>query len=149
MLVYHGVREDYPYASDRLHRFLLGASVDLAAGCAARGLAFACHVDRAERREKGLVHRLGADAAAIVAEDQPTFVARWQTERVAARASVAVFAINAACLVPPAVIGDGVRGRSSFLRLYEPERAGWIDAEEEQPDVASFDGLLPFHAGSA
>jgi hypothetical protein len=58
VLVYHGVREDYPYASDRLHRFILGASVDLAAGCHERGLACVQYVDRAERREKGLVHRL-------------------------------------------------------------------------------------------
>ena len=30
VLVYHGLREDYPYASDRLHHFILGASRDLA-----------------------------------------------------------------------------------------------------------------------
>lgn len=125
VLVYHGVREDYPYASDRLHHFILGASVDLARGCRARGLACFQHVDRADHREKGLVYRLAADAAAILLEDQPTFVARWQSERVAARVEVPVIAVNAACLVPPAVIGDGVRGRSAFLRRHEPARAEW------------------------
>ena len=39
VLVYHGLREDYPFASDRLHRFILGASRDVAIGCEARGLA--------------------------------------------------------------------------------------------------------------
>jgi deoxyribodipyrimidine photo-lyase len=144
VLVYHGVREDYPYASDRLHRFILGASLDLAAGCRERGLAFASHVDREARREKGLVHRLGADAAAIVLEDQPTFVARWQAGRVAARASVPVYAVDAACLVPPALIGTDVRGRSGFLRRHEPERAAWIEARAETPDLAPYDGPLPF-----
>ena len=143
VLVYHGVREDYPYASDRLHLFILGASLDLATGCRDRGLAFAGHVDRQGRREKGLVHRLGADAAAVVVDDQPTFVARWQSERVAERASAPVFAVDAACLVPPALIGADVRGRSGFLRRHEPERAAWIDTEEEAPDVARYDGPLP------
>ncbi len=69
VLVYHGVREDYPYASDRLHHFILGASCDLAAGCHERGLACVQHVDRASHREKGLVYRLGTGAAAIFAED--------------------------------------------------------------------------------
>ncbi len=69
VLVYHGVREDYPYASDRLHHFILDASRDLAAGCHARGLACVRHVDRAGHREKGLVYRLAADAAALVLED--------------------------------------------------------------------------------
>ncbi|MBW6527871.1 deoxyribodipyrimidine photo-lyase [Sphingomonas sp. RHCKR7] len=144
VLVYHGVREDYPYASDRLHRFILGASVDLAAGCRERGLACVQHVDRAGRREKGLIHRLAAEAAAVVLEDQPTFVARWQAERVAARAKVAVLAVNAACLVPPALIGDDVRGRYGFLRRHEPERAAWSTWSDESADVAPYTGHLPF-----
>nr|WP_243446130.1 deoxyribodipyrimidine photo-lyase [Polymorphobacter fuscus] len=144
VLVYHGVREDYPYASDRLHHFILGASRDLAIGCRARGLACVQHVDRAERREKGLVYRLGNDAAAVVLEDQPTFVARWQAESVAARILVPVFAVNAACLVPPAVLGEGIGGRFAFLRRHEPERAGWTRSEDEVAAVAPFDGALPF-----
>jgi deoxyribodipyrimidine photolyase len=144
VLVYHGVREDYPYASDRLHRFILGASRDLGLGCRARGLACVQHVDRAGYRQKGLVHRLGGEAAAIVLEDQPTFVARWQSDRVAARATVPVYAVNAACLVPPAVLGDAIRGRSGFLRSHEPERARWIAADEPASAVSAYAGPLPF-----
>jgi deoxyribodipyrimidine photo-lyase len=144
VLVYHGVREDYPYASDRLHHFILGAGRDLGAGCRARGLACVHHVDRAGHREKGLVHRLGADAAAIVLEDQPTFVARWQSDRVAGRATVPVYAVNAACLVPPAVLGDDLRGRSGFLRRHEPERAGWMTGGEVGADLPPYVGALPF-----
>ena len=144
VLVYHGVREDYPYASDRLHRFILVAGVDLAAGCAARGLAYVRHVDRAGAREKGLVHRLAAEAAAVVLEDQPGFVARWQSARVAARAVVPVFAVNAACLVPPAVLGEGITGRGGFLRRHEPERAAWSEWDEEASDLSPYTGPLPF-----
>ncbi|RZL19711.1 MAG: DNA photolyase, partial [Sphingomonas sp.] len=148
VLVYHGVREDYPYASDRLHHFILDASVDLAEGCRRRGLAMAQHVDRSERREKGLVHRLSVDAAAVVLEDQPTFVARWQAERVAARADIPVFAVNAACLVPPAIIGPDVTGRSAFLRRHEEARAAWSSWNDEVADVAPYDGDLPFKPDS-
>ncbi len=144
VLVYHGVREDYPYASDRLHHFILGASIGLAEGCRQRGLACVQHVDRADRREKGLVYRLSGDAAAVVVEDQPTFVARWQSERLAARVAVPVFAVNAACLVPPAVIGADVRGRTAFLRSHEPARAAWAPWTEEVADVGPYDGALPF-----
>ena len=144
VLVYHGVREDYPYASDRLHHFILGASRDLGAECRERGLACVQHVDRAGHREMGLVHRLGAEAAAIMLEDQPTFVARWQSARVAARAAVPVYAVNAACLVPPVVLGDDIRGRSGFLRRHEPERASWMEMEAVAPDVSAYDGPLPF-----
>ncbi|UAJ12943.1 deoxyribodipyrimidine photo-lyase [Glacieibacterium megasporae] len=144
VLVYHGVREDYPYASDRFHRFILGASRDLGRDCRARELACVQHVDRAGMHEKGLVHRLGASAAAIVVEDQPTFIARWQAERVAARAAVAVYAVNAACLVPPAVIGSGITSRTGFLRRHEPARADWLESVAEISDVAAYTGPLPF-----
>lgn len=144
VLVYHGIREDYPYASDRLHHFLLGAARDLAAGCAARGIACVSHVDREGRREKGLVYRLAADAAAIIVEDQPVFVARWQAARVAARATVPVYAVNAACLVPPAVLGSDIRGRSGFLRHHEPARATWARGIAEVAAVPPYAGPLPF-----
>ena len=39
VLVYHGLREDYPYASARLHSFILGASRAMAQTLATRGIA--------------------------------------------------------------------------------------------------------------
>ncbi|UAJ08956.1 deoxyribodipyrimidine photo-lyase [Polymorphobacter megasporae] len=144
VLVYHGVRENYPYASDRLHHFILGSSRDLAIGCRERGLACVQYLDRANHREKGLVYRLAAEAVAVVAEDQPVFVARWQAKQLAARIAVPVYAVDAACLVPPAVVGEGIGGRSSFLRRHEPERLVWQEARDELAEVAPFDGPLPF-----
>lgn len=144
VLVYHGVREDYPYASDRLHRFILGASRDLARECRQRGLACVQHVDRADAREKGLVYRLAAESAAVVVEDQPTFVARWQSECFAARTDRAVLAINAACLVPPAILGEGIGSAGAFRRRHEPVRGDWLAGDDLTPAVSAYDGPLPF-----
>jgi deoxyribodipyrimidine photo-lyase len=144
VLVYHGLREDYPFASDRLHRFVLGASRDLARGCAERGLACVQFVDRAAKREKGLVYRLAADAAAVMLEDQPAFVAQWQAERVAAEVDRAVFAVNAACLVPPAALDQGVGTTSAFRRRHQKARADWAAWVDEDPAVAPYDGPLAY-----
>jgi deoxyribodipyrimidine photo-lyase len=144
VLVYHGLREDYPFASARLHRFILGASRDVAAGCKERGLACIQYVDRAAKREKGLVYRLAAEAAAIVLEDQPAFVAQWQAERVAAKSQTAVIAVNAACLVPPAALDQGVGTTSAFRRRHEKARHAWGTWIDEEPDQARYDGPLPY-----
>ena len=144
VLVYHGLREDYPYASDRLHRFILGASRDLKADCTARGIACVQFVDRADHRERGLVYRLANSAAAVVVEDQPAFVAQWQVERFAARTAAPVFAVNAACLVPPAVLGDGIGTTSAFRRRHEKVRDDWLTGADETPTVAAYAGPLPF-----
>ncbi len=143
-LIYHGLREDYPFASDRLHRFALGASRDVARGCVERGLACVQYVDRAAKREKGLVYRLAAQAAALVLEDQPAFVAQWQSERVATKTSTAVFAVNAACLVPPAALQQGVGTTSAFRRRHEKVRDEWRDITDEEPSVAPYAGPLPY-----
>jgi deoxyribodipyrimidine photo-lyase len=144
VLVYHGLREDYPYASDRLHRFILGASRDVAIGCAQRGLACVQFVDREAKRERGLVYRLAAQSAAVVLEDQPAFVAQWQAERVASKANVLVLAVNAACLVPPAALDQGVGTTAAFRRRHEKAREDWSDWREEEALTAPYDGPLVY-----
>ncbi len=144
VLVYHGLREDYPYASARLHRFILGGSRDVARGCRQRGLACIQYVDRAKKRDRGLVYRLAANAAAVVLEDQPAFVAQWQSERVAGKTPVAVFAVNAACVVPPLAMEVGVGTTSAFRRRHEKAREQWYAWHEESPEVAPYAGPLPY-----
>ena len=85
ILVYHGLREDYPHASTRLHDFILKASSDMQRGFAERGLRCVTYVDRKGHREKGLVYRLAEHAAAVLTDDQPVFIARAQAERFAQR----------------------------------------------------------------
>ncbi|WP_242146966.1 deoxyribodipyrimidine photo-lyase [Sphingomonas sp. BAUL-RG-20F-R05-02] len=144
VLIYHGLREDYPFASDRLHRFVLGASRDVAIECGKRGIACVQYVDREEKRERGLVYQLAAHAAVVMLEDQPAFVAQWQSERLAAKTATAVFAVNAACLVPPAAIEQGVGTTSAFRRRHEKARAAWTYHVDEEPDVPPYDGALAF-----
>jgi deoxyribodipyrimidine photo-lyase len=55
VLVYHGLREDYPHASDRLHRFILGASRSMSQSLQKRGVACVQHIARSGHRERGLV----------------------------------------------------------------------------------------------
>ena len=144
VLVYHGLREDYPYASDRLHRFILGVCRDLEVDCAKRGLACVQFVDRAAKREKGLVYRLADAAAAVVLEDQPAFVAQWQAERFASRTSAAVIAVNAASVVPPLAMDQGVGTTSAFRRRHQKAREDWYAWVDEEPTVAPYRGPLPY-----
>ena len=45
-LVYEALRPDYPFASDRIHRFVLEGARDTAARLAARGIAHALFLPR-------------------------------------------------------------------------------------------------------
>jgi len=114
VLVYHGIRQDYPHASDRLHYFLLGASRDLQSGCDERGLRCVSYLHMPGTIEKGLVYRLAKDARAVFAEDHPTFVARTQTRSFASKVNRPVHAVDAARLVPTRILPKGLKTTPDF-----------------------------------
>lgn len=141
VLVYHGLGEKYPHASDRLHHFVLHASRDLQRSVTARGLRCVTYVDHDKAHEKGLVYRLAADAAAVLTDDQPVFVARDQAVRVAARSEKAVFAIDSARLVPTQILPSGINTTPAFRKA-----SGALRAEYEA-QTADFTPALPPYDG--
>lgn len=134
VVVYHGLGNRYRYASHRLHRFILEASYSLGAAVDARGLRFIRHVVRPDTDAKGLLYRLAADAACVVTDDMPVYVARAQAERFAARADLAVFAVDAACFVPMRLIPDRIASTARFRKTHVPLRAAVFD---EPVDLAA------------
>lgn len=141
VLVYHGLREDYPHASDRLHDFILKASRDLQQNCTKRGLRCVNFVDREGHREKGLVYRLADHAAAVLTDDQPVFVARAQADRFAQRCARPVFAIDSARLVPTRMLPDGLNTTPAF------RKASGALRPEYEAQAADFETSLPPFAG--
>ena len=145
VLVYHGLREDYPHASVRLHDFILKASRDLQRGCAERGLRCVTFVDRKHHREKGLVYRLAEKAAAVLTDDQPVFVARAQAERFAGRCDRATYAVDTARLVPTRMLPEGLNTTPAFRKASGALRPTYeAHAADFEPRVAMYAGEVCF-----
>jgi deoxyribodipyrimidine photo-lyase len=126
VLVYHGLRHDYPWASDRFHTFILEGVIDLYAGFEARGIQYAFYLDervgegaqwpagRPERREGP--GRIGyadsskesssplvqlADRAALVVTDfNPTFIYPRQVKALRRKTETPVIAVDSCGVVP-------------------------------------------------
>lgn len=145
VLVYHGVREDYPHASDRFHDFLLKASRDLQLGCQTRNVRCVNYVDRSKCREKGLVYRLAENAVAVLTDDQPVFVVRDQRLRFAARCERPVFAVDSARLVPSRVLPTELSTTPAFRKASGTLRPTYEQHNVDfKPTVAMFDGPICF-----
>lgn len=146
VLVYHGVRADYPHASDRLHRFLLGASRVMARTLEQRGIASAHYVERPGHIEKGLVYLLAEHAAAVVADQHVTFVGQIQAKSFAAKADLAVIATDATRLVPfKALPAKGLHATKAFRAVHSPLRQHWLNARTAiEPAQPVYTGTLPF-----
>ena len=118
VLVYHGLRHDYPWASDRLHTFVLESVVDLYAGFAEKGIQYAFYLDN--RLPAAIAHDCAhsqaggtpgarsplvqlADRAALVVTDFfPTFHIPRQVERLRQKTATPVIAVDSSTVVPMA-----------------------------------------------
>ena len=144
VLVYHGLRMDYPHASDRLHRFILGASRDLQRGCEARGLRCATFAETPDGLEDGLVYRLAERAAAVVTDEHFVFVSLWQLRSFAKRCERPVLAVDASRLVPTRILSKGLGTTPAFRKASGEHRTLHLDAPFDLDPGRRFEGDLPF-----
>ena len=114
VLVYHGLRADYPWASDRLHTFILEGVADLQARFAERGIQYAFYLDtrspeaiaeaREGRHDPSPLEQLARRAALVVTDFLPTFIHPRQIRRLREKVETPVIAVDGATVVPMALI---------------------------------------------
>ena len=105
VLVYQGLRHDYPWASDRFHTFILESAVDLCHGFADRGIQYAFYLEtRNEQAKRGHTESpllgLGRRAALVVTDFFPTFIQPRQLKRLRDKLTTPVVAVDSATVVP-------------------------------------------------
>ncbi len=105
LVVYEGLRLDYPWASARHHQFLLEGMRDNAATAARVGATYWPFVETPDQPARGLVRKLCASACLLVTDDYPQFIVPAQTRAVAAAVDIAVHAIDGNSLVPLSLLG--------------------------------------------
>ena len=105
VVAYQGLRPDYPWASDRLHAFILESVVDLVDDFAARGIPYGFYLERdASHRQGGSspLVEMARRAALVVTDFFPTFIVPRQTRALRRQADTPVVAVDSCTLVPMA-----------------------------------------------
>ncbi|MEC8556138.1 MAG: FAD-dependent oxidoreductase [Planctomycetota bacterium] len=98
LLVYQGLTERYPFASDRHHSFVLQGAKDVQLAFTEREIQYALHVERDGHRGRHL-KTLADRAAVVVTEDMPTEPLRTWTEKLAKIVSCRLVTVDCACVV--------------------------------------------------
>ena len=148
VLVYHGLSEHYPFASDRHHAFVLEGAADVAVELHERGVAYACHVERDGSRGPFLKDLAGR-ACLVVTEDMPVPPLTGWTRTLARAIDTALWTVDTACVVPMPKTPSRPDRAFAFrdaTRDLRRERLGrrWTDVEPEV-DVPTASALaLPF-----
>jgi deoxyribodipyrimidine photo-lyase len=100
VLFYEGLTYDYPYASDRLHTFVMEGVPGTERLLGRLGIGYIFYLRRTRDDPNDVVYRLAKDAAAVVTDDYPVFLARHYNRSVPAKLDVPYYAVDSSCIVP-------------------------------------------------
>jgi len=100
VLFYEGVTCSYPHANDRLHTFLLEGVPGTARRLQTLGIGYVFHLRRRRADANDAFYRLAAQAAAVVTDDYPVFVARNHNHSVPEKLTIPYYAVDSSCIVP-------------------------------------------------
>lgn len=100
LVVFEPLRADYPWASDRFHRFVLDGMADNAARFQGKGCVYFSYVEPAKGAGKGLLEALADRACIVVTDDFPAFFLPKMVEAAALRLPVLLEAVDSNGLLP-------------------------------------------------
>ena len=117
LLVLEALRCDYPWASQRLHRFIIRGMLDNARGFAATPAAYYPYIERRHGAGKGLLETLAARAAVVVTDDFPCFFLPGMVAAAGERLAVRLEKIDSNGLLPLRATARVFRRAVDFRRF--------------------------------
>jgi deoxyribodipyrimidine photo-lyase len=100
VLFYEGLTCSYPFANDRFHTFLIQGVPDTERDLRKLGIGYVFYLRRKPTDPDDVLYQLARDAAAVVTDDYPTFLARMHNARVPAKLDIPYFVVDSSCVVP-------------------------------------------------
>lgn len=106
VLFYEGLTCTYEYANDRLHTFILQAVPETAKRLKKAAIGYVFYLRRTRESRNDVLYELAKNAAAVVTDDYPAFIARQHNARVPQKLDIAYYVVDSSCVVPMEEIKD-------------------------------------------
>jgi deoxyribodipyrimidine photo-lyase len=100
LVVYEGLKYYYPWASDRLHAYILEGVEEKREHFQRLGIKYIFYLQKDGSSPKQTVAKLAKDAALIVTDDYPCFIIPEHNRRIADRAEIPVHAVDSNSIIP-------------------------------------------------
>ncbi len=143
LLIHHGLDPTYPYASDRVHTFVLQGARELAARAGALGLTYRFALRRTRDDDRRVVDRIAARAALVVTDLYPTAGVLERTLRFADRVPCRVVMVDSVGIAPSAEFPNEQSAAFTMRgRLMKGLDSHLEEVEDRAPQRALKDSLL-------
>ena len=100
LVVYEGLKYYYPWASDRLHTFILEGVEEKRTAFDKLGATYCFYLQKDENSPKQTVKTIANDAALVVTDDFPCFIIPKHNKVISEKAEVAVYAVDSNGIIP-------------------------------------------------
>jgi len=135
LVVYEGLKLNYPWASARMHQFMLEGMAESAKRAKELGIHYWPFVETPEHNGHGLLRQLCEKACLLITDDYPQFIVPAQIRALAAKVDIAVWAVDGNSLVPLKLLGPPTAAaahlRPKIRKLFAE---GWKHRAEAEPD---------------
>jgi len=126
LLILEALRCDYPYASDRLHRFILNGMADNAEHFAATSAFYYPFVETEKNIGNGLLTELAKSACLIIGDDYPGLFLPRMLSSAAEKVSVMLEAVDGNGLLPLAAADKAYPTAYGFRRMLQKQLTGHL-----------------------
>jgi deoxyribodipyrimidine photo-lyase len=121
LVVLEALRIDYPWASERFHRFVIEGMADNAERFRSADVHYYPYVEPRPRAGKGLLSELSRHACAIVTDDFPAFILPRMLEAAARKSDVRMEAVDSNGLLPLSAADRAFPTAHAFRRFLQRE----------------------------
>ena len=140
LVILEALRVDYPWASDRLHRFVLDGMSANARHFAGKNVVNFPYVEARKGDGRGLLTSIAKDACLVVSDDYPTFFIPKMQETAASRFNVRLEVVDSNGLLPVRTTNRVFTRAFDFRRHLQRELLKHLGA---RPLADPVDGLPP------
>jgi deoxyribodipyrimidine photo-lyase len=137
LVVYEGLRLDYPWSSARHHLFILEGMLDNQATAKSLGVNYWPFVETPEFNGAGLLRQIAESACLIVTDEYPAFIVPAQSAALAKRISIPLISVDGNSIVPLRNLGAAVSAAAHLRpRIHKAFIDAWANQASMEPDFS-------------
>lgn len=138
LVILEPLRCDYPWASHRLHRFILQGMNDNLESLRESQVLYYPYVERGRREGKGLLEALSSYCSVVVTDDFPGFFLPKMTRAAARKVSVLLETVDSNGILPLKAAGRAFTTAYSFRRFLQKELPGHLSQRPKEEPLDDF-----------